>query len=377
MTTPQNNSKQALFSPIQFGKSRLSNRIVMAPMTRNKSPNGIPTDKVVTYYQRRAEGGVGLIITEGTYIGHPAANGYAGVPAFHGEAALNGWKKVADAVHEVGGKIIPQLWHVGAARQPGVEPDLIVPGYGPMELKKNGQQVVKAMSQQDINDVVAAYAQAAADAERLDFDGVEVHGAHGYLIDQFLWEKTNQRDDSYGGSLENRLQFAVEVIRAVRSKVSADFPVTFRFSQWKLGDYDAKIAENPEELGTILTALVNAGVDYFHPSTRKLFKPAFEGSADSLAAWTKKLSGKPVIAVGSVGLEKEFRTGHFTREESPDSNTSVDVDALNKGINHGSFDLVAVGRALLADPKWSNKVRKGHFDELVSFNTKALDQLVI
>ncbi|UOA08101.1 NADH:flavin oxidoreductase [Methylobacter sp. S3L5C] len=377
MTTPQNNSKQALFSSIQFGKSKLSNRIVMAPMTRNKSPNGIPTDKVVTYYQRRAEGGVGLIITEGTYIGHPAANGYAGVPAFHGEAALNGWKKVVDAVHEVGGKIIPQIWHVGAARQPGVEPDITVPGYGPMAVEKDGLEVVKAMSQQDIDDVVTAYAQAAADAERLGFDGVEVHGAHGYLIDQFLWEKTNQRHDRYGGSLENRLHFAVEVIRAVRSKVSADFPVTFRFSQWKLGDYDAKIAENPEELATILTALVNAGVDYFHPSTRKLFKPAFEGSTDSLAAWTSKLSGKPVIAVGSVGLEKEFRTGHFTREESPDSNTSVDVDALSKGIDQGSFDLVAVGRALLADPKWPNKVKKGHLDQLVSFNTKALDQLVI
>ncbi len=366
-----------LFKPLPFGKAMLQNRIVMAPMTRNKSPKGIPGENVARYYRSRAEGGVGLIITEGTYIGHPAANGYADVPAFHGTEALAGWKKVVDAVHAAGGRIIPQIWHVGAARNPGVEPDPMVPGYGPVQIERDGQIIVKAMTRQDIEDTVQAYAEAAANAEKLGFDGVEIHGAHGYLIDQFLWEGSNQRGDEYGGSLENRCRFALEVVKAVRAKVSADFPVVFRFSQWKMSDYNAKIANSPEELALILKPLADAGVDFFHPSARRLWQPAFEGSGDSLAAWTRRVTGKPVIAVGSVGLEKEFRVGHFTREESPDTSIQIDIEQLNFGIANHEFDLVAVGRALLADPNWPNKLKAGKASELISFDTKALDELVV
>ncbi len=366
-----------LFKPLQFGNITLNNRIVMAPMTRNKSPKGIPGENVARYYRSRAEGGVGLIITEGTYIGHPAANGYADVPAFHGEQALAGWKKVVDEVHAAGGRIIPQIWHVGAARTPGVEPDPTVPGYGPMQIERDGQIIVKGMTKQDIAETVQAYAEAAANAEKLGFDGVEIHGAHGYLIDQFLWEGSNQRTDEYGGSLENRCRFALEVVQAVRAKVSADFPVVFRFSQWKMSDYNAKIAHTPQELGLILKPLADGGVDFFHPSARRLWQPAFEGSNESLAAWTRKVTGKPVIAVGSVGLEKEFRVGHFTREESPDTSAQIDIDQLNSGIANNQFDLVAVGRALLSDPNWPNKIKAGKTAELISFDTKALDELVV
>jgi len=366
-----------LFQPLQFGRFSLNNRIVMAPMTRNKSPQGVPGENVAQYYRSRAAGGVGLIITEGTYIGHPAANGYADVPAFHGEQALAGWKKVVDEVHVAGGRIIPQIWHVGAARNPGVEPDPTVPGYGPMQVESDGQVIVKAMSKADIDDAVNAYATAAADAERLGFDGVEIHGAHGYLIDQFLWKGSNQRTDEYGGTLENRCRFALDVVKAVRARVSPDFPVVFRFSQWKLGDYNARIADTPEELAQVLKPLADAGVDFFHASSRRIWQPAFEGSDESLAAWTRKVTGKPVIAVGSVGLEKEFRVGHFTREESPDTGIQIDVKRLSDGVSHSKFDLVAVGRALLADPQWPNKLKAGRISELVSFDAKALDELVI
>jgi len=366
-----------LFQPLQFGRFSLNNRIVMAPMTRNKSPQGVPGENVAKYYRSRAAGGVGLIITEGTYIGHPAANGYADVPAFHGEQALAGWKKVVDEVHAAGGRIIPQIWHVGAARNPGVEPDPTVPGYGPMQVESDGQVIVKAMSKADIDDAVNAYATAAADAERLGFDGVEIHGAHGYLIDQFLWKGSNQRTDEYGGTLENRCRFALDVVKAVRARVSPDFPVVFRFSQWKLGDYNARIADTPEELAQVLKPLADAGVDFFHASSRRIWQPAFEGSDESLAAWTRKVTGKPVIAVGSVGLEKEFRVGHFTREESPDTGIQIDVKRLSDGVSHSKFDLVAVGRALLADPQWPNKLKAGRISELVSFDAKALDELVI
>ena len=371
-----NLSNNNIFESFSFGKTTLRNRIVMAPMTRNQSPNGIPTAQVAAYYRSRAEGGVGLIISEGTYIGHSGANGYANVPAFHGESALAGWKKVIDAVHAAGGKMIPQIWHVGAARTLGVEPDPAVPGFGPMQIESDGVVQVKSMTQLDINEAVAAYAQAAADAERLGFDGVEIHGAHGYLIDQFLWQGSNQRTDAYGGSLVNRLRFALEVVSAVRAKVSANFPVIFRFSQWKLGDYEAKIAQSPEELAAIVKPLADAGVDYFHASTRRLWQPAFDGSNENLAAWTRQLSGKPVIAVGSVGLEKEFRTGHFTREESPDAKVQVNIEQLQQGIVNQQFDLVAVGRALLSDPQWPNKVQAGRLQDLVHFDVTALDNLV-
>ena len=366
-----------IFQPYKFGKVELRNRFVMAPMTRNKSPNGVPTDEVARYYRARAEGGVGLIISEGTYIGHPVANGYPDVPAFHGEAALAGWKKVVDGVHEAGGKMIPQIWHTGAARMPGSWPNPELLGAGPDDVFVDGVQTVKAMDQTDIDLAVMAYAQAAADAELLGFDGVEIHGAHGYLIDQFLWEGSNHRTDNYGGSIENRTRFALEVVKAVRAVVSPEFPVVFRFSQWKLGDYDARIANTPEELEAILKPLADAGVDFFHASTRRMWEPAFEGSEDNLATWTRRVSGKPVITVGSVGLDKEFRVGHFTREENPDANSRVDLLQLEQGVLDDRYDLIAVGRAILADPNWTNKVRDNRLQDIKHFDVSALDELVV
>ncbi len=139
------------------------------------------------------------------------------------------------------------------------------------------------MTQADIDDVVAAFAKAAADAERVGFDGVELHGAHGYLIDQFLWAGTNRRTDAYGGDPVARTRFAVEIVQAVRSAVSPGFPVVFRFSQWKADHYDARLAETPEELEAILTPLATAGVDAFHASTRRYWLPEFDGSDLNLA----------------------------------------------------------------------------------------------
>ncbi|MCW9008580.1 MAG: 12-oxophytodienoate reductase, partial [Marinobacter sp.] len=241
-----------LFEPFELHNLKLRNRVAMAPMTRNFSPDGVPGEDVVAYYQRRAEAGVGLIITEGTTVNHPAASGYPNVPAFHGSDALQGWKNVVDAVHEAGGAIFPQLWHVGAVRKEGTPPDPSVPGYSPSGLFGPGKPNGKAMTKEDIEDVVTAFADAAQDAKALGFDGVEIHGAHGYLLDQFLWEGTNQRDDEYGGSMENRLRFVVEIVEAVRHRVGPDFPIMLRFSQWKQQDYEAKLVNSPEELERFL-----------------------------------------------------------------------------------------------------------------------------
>jgi 2,4-dienoyl-CoA reductase-like NADH-dependent reductase (Old Yellow Enzyme family) len=369
-------SNAALFQPIELGPLSLRNRIVMAPMTRTFSPGNVPNDLNVAYYERRAENEVGLIITEGTCIGHKAANGYARVPFIYGEEALAGWKKVVDAVHAKGGKIAPQLWHVGSVRKEGVEPDVSVPGYSPSGLVRPGKEGGIAMTKQDIDDVVEAFAQAAADSQRIGFDAIEVHGAHGYLVDQFFWEGTNQREDEYGGDLVARTRFACEIVSAIRERVGPDFPIIFRFSQWKQQDYSARLANTPEELDAFLKPLVNAGVDIFHCSTRRFWEPEFEGSDLNLAGWTKKLTGKPVITVGSVGL-----TASFIDEEKHDMVDASGVATasfteLEQRMNNDEFELVGIGRALLQDPEWVIKIREGRYDELEDYSKQSLMQLV-
>jgi len=362
-------SVDALFQPYKFGRVTLPNRVVMAPMTRSQSPGKVPTDTVVEYYRRRAAGGVGLIITEGVNPTLPRATGYPDVPDFDTESASAMWKKVADAVHAEGGFIIPQIWHVGSIRQPGSGPEPDLPGHGPSavvhpSLAKDDNAIPPdEMTQQDIDDTVAAFASVAREAERIGHDGAEIHGAHSYLIDQFFWEATNRRTDKYGGkTLAERTRFAVEVIEAIRAAVSDDFPVVFRYSQWKQGDYGHKMAKTPEELEAFLKPLSEAGVDYFHASTRRFNDPEFEGSNLNLAGWTQELTGKPTMTVGSVGLDSDFLRSYAGKVSHKQG-----VDALVRRLEAGEFDLVAVGRALLSDAEWSNKVREGREDEIVEF----------
>ena len=380
MSETSANSVDVLFKPFPFGKVTLPNRIVMAPMTRSKSPGNVPGEDVAAYYRRRAEGGVGLIVTEGTHPDFTGAHGYPDVPNFHGESALAGWRRVVDEVHDAGGYIIPQIWHVGSIRKKGVGPDPKEAIVGPSAIMhpfhlsqgepSEDAEVPQAMSQDDIDRCVAAYGKAARDAYETGFDGVEIHGAHSYLIDQFFWSATNNRSDQYGGNLAQRTRFAVEIIAAMRDAVPEDFPVVFRFSQWKSGDYNHKMATNPEELESFLTPLNEAGVDIFHCSTRRFNDPEFEGSTLNLAGWTKKLTGKPSITVGSVGLENDFlRT--FGGQETG----KADISALIQRMEREEFDLVAVGRALLSDPAWASKIKAGQEQEIVEFSRDYMQKL--
>ena len=364
---------QQLFQPFQIGPVSIPTRIVMAPMTRSFSPGGVPNALVIEYYRKRAAAGVGLIITEGTTVNHCASNGYPNVPRFYGEDALNGWKHVVEAVHAAGGKIMPQLWHVGNVRRLGTEPDASIPGYGPMEKNKDGKKVVHGMNQADIDEVVAAFAQAAKDAQAIGMDGVEIHGAHGYLIDQFFWEGSNQRTDNYGGSMANRGRFALEIIQAVRAAVGPDFPIVFRFSQWKQQDYTARLAQTPDELNAFLQPLSDAGVDIFHCSTRRFWEPEFAGSELNLAGWTRQLTGKPTITVGSVGLDGSEFTAFMTNTSEVAKPASL--DALLSRFDAQEFDLVAVGRALLVDPEWAAKVRDNRQEDILPFSRNALSSL--
>ncbi len=362
----------SLLRPFELKSLKMRNRVAMAPMTRTFSPGYVPNDQVVGYYQRRAEGEVGLIITEGTFVGHKAANGYEGVPAIYGDEAMAGWKKVVDAVHAAGGQIIPQLWHVGSVRKPGIGPDKDVPAYSPSGLFKPGKKNGEAMSKADIQDVIRAFAESAKAAKEVGFDGVEIHGAHGYLLDQFFWEGTNQRDDEYGGSIENRARFGIEIVKAVREAVGEDFAIVLRFSQWKQQDYEAKLAHNPEELERFLMPFVEAGVDVFHASTRRFWLPEFEGADLNLAGWTKKITGKPVISVGSVGLDSDFLN---SPEGMGGTANPTGLDELEHRMDNDEFDIIAVGRALLQDPNWLVKIREGKEDEIAPFTKAALGSL--
>jgi 2,4-dienoyl-CoA reductase-like NADH-dependent reductase (Old Yellow Enzyme family) len=358
----------SLFTPFTLKSLALPNRVVMAPMTRSQSPGGVPGANVAAYYRRRAEHGVGLIITEGTGIDHPAALGSPNVPFFHGDAALAGWKAVADAVHAAGGHIMPQLWHVGTTRKPGAHPNPEAIPVGPSGLTGAGDTVNRPLTEAEIQVLVDAYARGAADAARLGFDGVELHGAHGYLIDQFFWEVTNRRRDRYGGDLVARTTFAADVVRACRRATGPDFPILLRFSQWKIPYYDARLAPSPGELARFLAPLVDAGVDVFHCSTRRFWEPEFDGSDLNLAGWTKKLSGKPAITVGSVGLDNDFISALFKREGAG----TAPIGRLAQMLQRGDVDLVAVGRALLVDPEWAEKMRDGRMADLVPFTPAAL-----
>jgi 2,4-dienoyl-CoA reductase-like NADH-dependent reductase (Old Yellow Enzyme family) len=345
----------------------------MAPMTRAFSPDGIPGVDVAAYYRRRAEGEVGLILSEGTVVERPASAGNANIPHFYGADALAGWQAVIEDVHAAGGKMGPQLWHVGVVQPGGPKPLPQEMFEGPSGLSGSGEPVGKTMSEEDIADTISAFAQAAANAKRLGFDILELHGAHGYLIDQFFWDVTNRRTDEFGGAtLADRTRFGAEIVRAVRTAVGEEFVIALRLSQWKIANYEAKLANSPAELEAWLAPLSEAGVDIFHCSQRRFWEPEFEGSDLNFAGWAKKLTGKPTITVGSVGLTGEFMSA--LRQGEPSQPASL--DELHRRFERGDFDLIAVGRALISDPEWVRKERLGESAELRGYNKESLATLL-
>ena len=364
-------SIDSLFRPFEFKGLRLPNRLVMAPMTRSKSPGGIPTPDVAAYYARRAKADVGLIITEGTGVARPVSVNDPNIPRIHGEKELAAWKTVVEAVHAEGGLIAPQLWHVGAVRSQS--PDWTPPGPydSPSGLSSPGTKFGEPMTDADVADAIDAFGRAAGDSKRIGFDAVELHGAHGYLIDQFFWDGVNVRNDSFGGpSIGARARFAAEIVKAVRKAVGPDFPIIIRVSQWKQQDFTARLAHTPDEMEAWLNPLVDAGADMIHCSQRRFWEPEFEGSDLNFAGWARKLTGAPTITVGSVGLTGDFIAGFGGESSQPAS-----LDDLIRRLDRGDFDLVAVGRAVLQDPDWATKVRQGRVDELMEFEAKAMATL--
>ncbi|MDO9640710.1 MAG: NADH:flavin oxidoreductase [Pseudotabrizicola sp.] len=366
-------TSDTLFRPFTLKGMTLPNRIVMAPMTRAMAKDGIPAAAQSDYYRKRAIGGVGLILTEGTVINRPASRNLPGIPFFHGEQAMAGWKDVAKAVHSAGGKIAPQIWHTGSTRSGKWEPEAEVES--PSGLVGPGEPRGRAMTEDDIADTIAAFAAAAKDAKAAGFDAVELHGAHGYLIDQFFWSGTNTRTDAWGGAtIAQRSRFAAEIVKAVRAALGPDFPLILRVSQWKQQDYTARLATTPAEMTDWLLPLVEAGVDILHCSQRRFWLPEFpelDGEEGlNFAGWAKKLTGAATISVGSVGLNSDFG-GAFAGEASQ----KTPLDGLIRRMERDEFDLIAVGRALISDADWVRKVREDRPQDMADF--KASDLAVL
>ena len=357
-----------LFEPYKLKNLDLRNRIVMAPMTRNQSPNGVPTDEVASYYERRAKGEVGLIITEGIEVSHKASSAYPNVPRLDTEKAREGWKKVVHGIKENSGSVIAQLWHCGGFRKLGMGPDPKVPGHTASGLVKPGKKVAHEMTLNDIEETIEAYASDAEFCEKIGFDGVEVHGAHGYLIDNFFWQGTNIREDQYGGTTNKRSKFVTDIVEAIRSRVSDDFIVGLRFSQWKQHDFNAKLADTVEELEKVIMPPVNAGLDYLHSSMRRFWESEFPNSDENLAYWTKRISNITTIGVGSVGLDTDFID--MTASANPTS-----IDRAIEDISQNKYELIAVGRALIADPDWVIKMKTGRISDVKPYTKESLYSL--
>jgi 2,4-dienoyl-CoA reductase-like NADH-dependent reductase (Old Yellow Enzyme family) len=315
-------------SPFRIRDLVLPNRFAMAPMTQKAAdPDGTPNDVMVERYRSRAAGGTGLIITEGTLILHPSAGDDPKIPGLETDDHLDGWRRVVDAVHAEGGKIFPQLWHQGP-RATGFDfpPD-------------------------DPQPLIDAFVRCTRNALSCGFDGVEIHGAHGYLLDAYLTPKTNP------GTPEERMRVPIAVARAVR-EAAGNAVVAYRWSQWAIDDYRQLKFHEPDDLALFLGELKAAGIDLIHVSTRHATDPGFAkvDPTKTLAGWTRELSGLPTMAVGGIGQTSSF----VEWTDSPVEDPGPALDLLARG----EADLLAIGRGLLANPDWADKVLSGRWREL-------------
>ncbi|MFF0905331.1 UNVERIFIED_CONTAM: NADH:flavin oxidoreductase [Kocuria sp. CPCC 205316] len=335
-----------LWSPLRIGSTRLENRVALAPMTRiSATEEGHATDRMVSYYEAFARGGFGLLITEGIYPDAAYGQGYLFQPGIATEEQARSWADVVDAVHAAGTKIFAQLMHAGAQAQGNRFVDSTI---GPSAVAPKGEQlgfyrgegpypVPAEITAEQMEEVRQAFVSAALRAQDAGFDGVEIHGANGYLLDQFLTDYLNLRTDEYGGSPENRVRFAAEICRAVREAVGPDLTVGIRISQAKVSDHDHRWSGGADEARVIFSTLGATGIDFVHTTEYRATAPAFDDDGPSLAALAKKHSGLPVIA-----------NGHLD-----DPETAVSLLA------GGAADVVALGKAALANRDWPRRVRSG------------------
>jgi 2,4-dienoyl-CoA reductase-like NADH-dependent reductase (Old Yellow Enzyme family) len=344
-----------LLQPLQIRGLRLRNRFVMPGMQRYWCADGAPDLRLREYYRRRVLGGVALIISESCAVNHPSATKnptYARISPDTRDA----WRACVAGVHEAGGAMFLQLWHQGGVNYGGdaeSNPDFVA--LSPSGLSHPGESFGRAATEEELDSIKRAFVQGALDAAEVGADGVELHAAHGFLLDQFLWPGTNARTDRYGGpGITDRAAFVAEVAEAVRAATGPGFVISVRISQWKESDFDARIVEEPGELGELVSMLRSAGADIFHVSTRRFWKPEWDGSDLGLAGWAKSFTDAAVIAVGSVGLDIDVMAS-LNGEEAQQTGAAR-IDELMRRFNRGDFDLVSVGRSQIGDPEWIAKM---------------------
>lgn len=341
-----------VLEPGLFAGLKLDNRVAVSPMTRvSATADGIPTPRIVSYYRSFAEGGFGVIITEGTYTDEIFSRGYANRPGLVTEAQLEGWRQVTEAVHAAGKPIFAQLMHAGALSQ------VLEETAGPSALQPKGEKMPEyggegpfptpeSMSEADLGDAIAGFAAAGANAKAAGFDGVEVHGANGYLIDQFLTDYANDRRDQYGGSVAARARFAADVVRAVKEAVGDGFPVGIRLSQGKVNDHGYRWPGGRADAEAIFAAVAGAGADYIHVASegRDWRESARIDDGLTITQVAKQTTGLPVITNGGMHAPELAET------------------VLREG--HG--DVVALARGALANPDWPNRLREGRSFEAIN-----------
>lgn len=338
-----NTNTTPLFSPSNIGNLLLKNRLVVAPMTRvSGNEDGTVGPLMKKYYQSFASGGFGLIISEGIYTDKQYSQTYKYQTGLTDEAQMASWRDITNAVHKNGGKIIAQLMHGGALSQYNKYKDR---NAAPSSVQPLGKEMTfyygqgeyatpVDMTQEDIDNAVAGFAQSAMYAKQAGFDGVEIHGANGYLLDQFLTLYTNNRSDAYGGELINRLRLYKEIITAVRDAVGKDFVIGVRFSQSKVNDYDYKWPGQENDAKETFEYMRSLEIDYLHTTEKKVNSPAFDGTSP-LSELAKMHSKLPVIANGGI----------------------VDEKGANELLANQSVELISIGKAALANPDWPNAVK--------------------
>lgn len=329
-----------LLNPTNIGNWKLRNRIVMAPMTRSFADDhtGVVRRDVVEYYRRRAADGIGLIITEGINPS-PRAKGTFGIPGLYTKDQITAWRKVTDAVHKEGGRIVAQLWHVGRLTHPKLTGGY--PPQAPSSIRAEGlvhrlrkpYEMPEEMTESAIQRAIEEYAQAARNAMDAGFDGVEIHGAHGYLIDQFNSEVTNIRKDRYGGNLAQRLTFMKEVLTAVVKEIGAEKTI-IRFSEIKDDLPNYQWGEPEETIKTFIRSFQDIGICIVHPSTNHFTEILVNGM--TLHELVRKYWKGVIIGVGNLN-----------------------VDLASNAIREGMIDLAAFGRPLLANPDFVERVKQG------------------
>ena len=352
MNTPP--APDSLFQPFDLGGLRLPNRCVMSPMTRSRAPaDGVPGDLMTAYYAQRA--GAGLIIAEGT-CPLPGGAGFPGVPGLYSAEQVEGWRRVAEAVHQEGGRMFVQLWHCGrissAAWQPkGAAPlgPSAVPAEGAWMMSPEGLrcecETPREASRAEIADLIAGFARAAAKAVAAGCDGVEIHGANGYLVHQFLSERSNVRTDAYGGSALNRIRFAVETAEAVAAAVGPA-RVGLRISP-EAGYQDAKVGDPDAVYFPLLAELGRLQLAYVHC-----------------------VEGEPGAAVDE-GAPAAFDYPRARRAFAGAwiANNGYDRDRAVRAIARGDADLVSFGRPYVANPDLAQRLRQGHALNPVDLST--------